>query len=117
MSRLAGVAIFAAAATVTSVFFIDFCNWIYACGCRSLWAGAAAHCNIHIAGAKHCPFCSIGTNGYAAVFLAIIVPQGFFSFRPARWAWYARFAAALGAFPLIGSAIALPLGWAKGYWN
>src|SRR5688572_2342628 len=109
--------IFLAAATVSAVFFIDFCNWIYSCGCRSLWAGAAAHCNIHTAGVKHCPFCSFGTPGYGASYLAVLAPQGFLSFRPARWAWYSRFAAAVGVFPLTAAAIALPLGWATGYWN
>ena len=39
-----------AAAAFTSVFFIDFCNLVYQCGCRSLWAGADAACNIHTHG-------------------------------------------------------------------
>lgn len=117
MSKLQGTAIFLVAASVTAVFFIDFCNWIYVCGCRSLWAGADAHCNIHQAGAKHCPFCSIGTFGAATVFFAIVVPQGILSFRPARWKWPVRLAAALAAFPAVGSVIALSLGEYLGYWN
>ena len=117
MSKLPGVLVFLAAATVTSVFFLDFCNWIYDCGCRSLWAGADAHCNIHQPDAKHCPLCSIGVGGFGTAFLAIIVPQGVLSFRPERWAWFKRLAAAIAAFPLAGAAIAVPLGWVMGYWE
>jgi hypothetical protein len=117
VSKLQSTAIFVAAASVTSLLFLDFCNWIFACGCRSLWAGADAHCNIHHVGAKHCPFCSIGNAGAGAVFIGILIPQAFFSFRPVRWAWHSRFLAALAAFPLAGSAIAFSLGWYMGYWN
>jgi hypothetical protein len=117
MSKIQGTAIFLVAASVTAVFFIDFCNWIYACGCRSLWAGADAHCNIHQPGARHCPFCAIGVAGGGAVFLAIVAPQAYLSFRPARWAWPFRLLAALAAFPVAGSGIAILLGWRMGYWN
>jgi hypothetical protein len=56
-------------------------------------------------------------DGFGAAFLGILVPQGVLSFRPARWTWFKRLAAATAAFPLVGLAIAIPLGWAMGYWK
>ena len=58
---------FAASFSVTCLFFINVCNWIFGCGCRSLWAGADAMCNVHLSASRHCPFCSRGVAGYAAI--------------------------------------------------
>ncbi len=110
-------AVLAVSVAVTSVFIIDFCNWIYECGCRSLWAGGSAHCNIHMAGTKHCPWCAIGTGGFATIFAAIAAVQGVVSFVPSRWPWPARLVAALAAFPAAGLVLALGVGWWKGYWD
>jgi hypothetical protein len=54
---------FAISFTLTSLFFINLCNLIFRCGCRSLWAGAAVACNIHAQQRHHCPWCSHGTGG------------------------------------------------------
>jgi hypothetical protein len=111
----AAVAVFAIA--VTSVFFIDLCDLIFRCGCDHLWAGADAHCNIHNAHGPHCPFCSFGWAGYGITFAGIAVPQAVLAFRPRRWNLKRRFAAAVAAFPVIGSAQAVALGLFTGYWN
>lgn len=111
------LAIFLCSAAFTLVFLINFCNLVYQCGCRSLWAGAADHCNIHTPGVKHCPWCSIGDAGFAGVTAAILLPQGILSFRPRRWHWTRRLAASLLAFPAAGLVVALAIGLATGYWS
>jgi hypothetical protein len=59
----------------TCLFFINVCDWIFDCGCRSLWAGADALCNVHVAGSRHCPICSRGIPGYAGIMAAVTAPQ------------------------------------------
>ena len=105
---------FAIAFTVTCVFFIDFCAFVFACGCRALWAGADATCNIHAASGHHCPWCSHGYAGYAVVMLLIAGPQLAVSLLP-RWHWALRTLAALALFPALGAVIAAAFGWNDGY--
>jgi hypothetical protein len=104
---------------LTSLFFIDLCNFIYRCGCTSLWAGADAHCNIHHqAGTKHCPWCSHGYAGYALFFGAIVAPQIWTALRWKRGPLAAaRLAVVLALFPIAGGAVALIAGWYDGYWQ
>lgn len=117
MSRQAqSLAITGVAATISCVFIINLCATIYQCGCTFAWAGGNDHCNIHIAGAKHCPWCSIGNGGFAAVLGSIVATQAFAAFK-LPIGWPARLVAALAAFPLIGTIEALIIGWAKGYWR
>lgn len=116
-SRLAAASVALFAIGMTSVFFIDLCNLIYNCGCDHLWAGFAAKCNIHDPNSRHCPWCSVGDTGATALYLGIVIPQAMLGFRPARWSWKRRLAAALAAFPLIGAAEGIALGMAMGYWN
>lgn len=66
---------FAVSFAVTCLFFINVCDWMFDCGCRSLWAGADALCNVHQAGVHHCPICSRGIVGYTAVMIAVSAPQ------------------------------------------
>ncbi|HBY59624.1 MAG TPA: hypothetical protein DEH78_07355 [Solibacterales bacterium] len=105
------------AALVSAVFFIDFCNFFYQCGCRSLWAGADAHCNVHQAHSHHCPFCVIGPVWQALTFFAIVGVQALPIYAPARWPWPVRLALALAAFPAAASVLGLAAGLATGYWN
>ena len=113
-----GLPIFAVSAAVTCLFLVDFCNAVYRCGCRSLWAGGAAHCNIHMAAGRHCPWCSIGTAGFfLAALFPILVAQWALSSHPRRWPWLLRLLAALLAFPLTGTLAALLTGWLTGYWT
>ena len=108
--------LFAISFAADCVFFINLCSWIFKCGCRSLWAGADAACNIHMAHMKHCPFCAHGWQGQAVVMGAIVAPQLFLSLR-SRWAWLVRMLAALAMFPLVEGLAALVLGTADGYWS
>ena len=110
-------AVFLISAAITCVFIINFCALIYRCGCHSFWAGAADECNIHSHESHHCPWCSIGTEGFAAVALAIVAVQAALSFGPHRWGIAARLLSSLIAFPIVGAAIAIALGWWQGYWN
>lgn len=107
----------ALASGVTTAFFIDFCNLIYRCGCRSLWNGAAAMCNVHSAGGKHCPWCSIGSSGAFAVWLCIVAVQVYFAIRPRPSTWVARISFALAAFPVVGGFLAIGIGVSLGYWT
>ncbi|MCS7023444.1 MAG: hypothetical protein NZV14_01485 [Bryobacteraceae bacterium] len=109
--------IFLLAATTTSVFFINFCNFVFDCGCTWLWAGAAEHCNIHHRAAKACPWCKLSFPGQLGVWLTMVVPQAWISFWPFQWSWFFRLAVALAAFPLAGSVTALFTGIWTGYWK
>jgi hypothetical protein len=116
-TRFGKASIFTAAAIVTSVFFINFCDFVYQCGCESLWSGAADHCNVHDPGARHCPWCSIGTAGSIGVWAIMVAAQAavVFLWRGLPWAPRALFA--LLAFPVTGAVLALVVGLAKGYWR
>jgi hypothetical protein len=114
--RLARTFIFITAAAVTSALFINFCDLVYRCGCESLWAGAAVHCNIHNPDSRHCPWCSIGNGGALAVWGTIVASQAAVTFAWPRIGWPMRAILALLAFPVIGGILALLVGLAKGYW-
>jgi hypothetical protein len=106
----------AAAAVVTSVLFLDFCNLMFACGCRSWWAGADAACNIHHANVPHCPLCVIGLAGSFAVWLAIVGTQSFVALR-AGGGWFLRVLVTFAVFPIIGGMVGVALGIVQGYWT
>jgi hypothetical protein len=109
--------IFAAAATVTSVFFINLCAAIFGCGCVSLWNGADAHCNIHLAGSRHCPWCIHGQVASAVPWALIVAAQAAISFWPRRIHAAVRLVSAVAAFPVVGAVIAVSYGLAVGYWH
>lgn len=109
-------AIAAASVTVTYVFLINLCGLVFQCGCQSIWAGAADHCNIHQAGVRHCPWCSHGQTGYYAVLALILIPQLVVCCGPGRWNWRLRLAVSLALFPVVGTLIGLVMGWWEGYW-
>jgi hypothetical protein len=120
MERAAGtltrISPFLISFAVTCAFFINFCSWIFQCGCRSLWAGADMACNIHAMHGRHCPWCSHGHAGEAMIMLGLCAPQlAVVMFT--RWSWMARTLAAIGMFPAAGSAIALIFGWIDSYWR
>lgn len=107
---------FALSFAVTCVFFINVCDWIFDCGCRSLWAGADAMCNVHIANTRHCPFCAHGVPGYAAVMAAVSAPQ----LAVSVWGpgpGPARTVLCLALFPTGMVAIGLLFGAYDGYWT
>ena len=113
--RLDKLTPFAISFTVTCLFFINLCAWMFSCGCHSLWAGADAMCNIHAAQGRHCPWCSHGTTGYFVAMAVMSAPQFVVSWI-APWGWTARTAAAVALFPLAGVLFALVSGWYDGYW-
>ncbi|HTS61686.1 MAG TPA: hypothetical protein VMH28_06655 [Candidatus Acidoferrales bacterium] len=115
--RWHNTAIFAAAATVTSVFFIDFCAAVFHCGCVSLWRGADAHCNIHAAGTHHCPWCAGGMAASLIPWALIVAVQAAIGFWPRAVHPGVRLASALCAFPLAGGIVAMLYGLATGYWQ
>ena len=100
---------------VTSTFFINLCAFIFRCGCRSLWAGADASCNVHVAASRHCPWCSHGVEGYALVMTLLCAPELAVSVLP-RWHWTARTAVAVALFPTVGAIMAGVFGWYENYW-
>lgn len=101
----------------TAVFSINFCAWIFGCGCRSLWAGASATCNIHMQNAKHCPWCIYGGQGFRVAFVLILAAQAAIMLLPERIGLKYRFALAVAAFPVVGAAVAAIYGWISHYWS
>ena len=116
-SRHARVGLAVLAAIVTTVFFLDFCNLMFACGCRSWWNGADADCNIHHPGPRHCPWCSLGFVGSSAVWFAIVGAQAFFALRASGSGWPMRVLLTFLPFPALGSLAAVAAGLAVGYWT
>jgi hypothetical protein len=51
-----------AVSVVIALSILSLCNLLFDCGCRPPWAGAASHCNIHVAGPPDCPFCAGGVR-------------------------------------------------------
>lgn len=117
MTRGARIGLFLAASIVTSVFFIDFCGFVYGCGCQSIWAGADSACNIHTHGVKHCPFCSIGLPGPVGVWALIVASQAGICFGVPGLGTVVRSIAAFAAFPVTGGILALVIGVFLGYWH
>ena len=106
---------FAISFAVTSAFFINLCALIFRCGCRSLWAGADASCNVHVAVSRHCPWCSHGVEGYTLVMTLLCAPQLAVSVLPC-WHWTVRTVVAVALFPAVGVIVAGVFGWYDHYW-
>jgi sugar/nucleoside kinase (ribokinase family) len=106
--------IFLCSAMLSAAFIINLCNLVYQCGCRSWWAGAETHCNIHQHAVPHCPFC-VNTTGAGIVFTCILAAQ----FLASRWrgSVWAASSLAIVAFPVVGATGMLVLGLLAGYWD
>lgn len=102
---------------ITSVLFINFCNLVYGCGCESLWAGAATHCNIHAKHGKHCPWCSHGEAGYGMIFSAVLLPEFGVAYLARRRRFWPQLGMTVASFPLSGGIVALIIGLMDGYWK
>ena len=114
---LSRIAAFAAAAGVTSAWFINACDWVYTCGCRSWWSGAATSCNIHVTQGPHCPWClDSGLGGYVT-FAFVLLAQGFLSFYPGKMTLRGRLFWAFASFPIGAGLWGLVFGWVHGYWR
>lgn len=115
------VLVFAAAATAAAVLFLDLCDLFYDCGCVSLWAGGAAHCNIQTPGPPDCPYCAHPRVAYGALFGTIAV-QGAVLFLPprkrgvgGRSGLLRRTVGAFLSIPVVVGAVAGVLGLLTGY--
>ena len=107
----------AVAFVLSSVFFINLCNLVYQCGCKSLWNGADEHCNVHARHGRHCPFCSHGNAGYGVIFSAILLPQFGVAYFSRRRSAVQQFGATVFSFPVFFGIVALTVGLLDGYWK
>lgn len=109
--------VYAAALGATLVFFINVCDLVFDCGCRSLWNGAAADCNIHREAPPHCPWCAHPLAGGGTAFLAAALAEWaivFGSMGGLGLLWRALLA--LAAFPLASGLAGWLAGLFFGYW-
>ena len=102
---------------LASIFFIDVCGWLYGCGCRSLWAGAAEACNIHHDAPPHCPWCVHPLAGGGIAYIAAIAVQAAVAYAPLRIAVPARLGLAVLAIPVTLGVVALVHGTWWEYWG
>ncbi len=112
---VARLAVLAAGAGLAWVFFIQFCDLMFGCGCEALWASGAAHCNIHNPEPPHCPWCSEGGRHGSWSFASILVAQAGIALWPGL-GLATRAVAVVVAFPAVGAVAALVAGWMTGYW-
>ena len=108
--------LFLGAAGASAVFFIDYCHLLFDCGCVSLWAGGAAHCNVQTPGPPDCPFCAHGDLSFGSL-LATLGAQGALLYWPGRLGTPVRGLLAFLAFPVLVGAVALASGLHLGYWD
>ena len=108
--------VFGFAALLSGAFLIDFCGWIYGCGCQSVWKVGALYCNIHT-GPKHCPWCTHGGVGFAVTGILVFGTQAWIAFRAAGPSLLVRLGMCIAAFPLVGGLVAYLVGSAQGYWT
>lgn len=101
---------------ISYIFFIHLCDLLFDCGCRALWAGAAAHCNIHAVSPPHCPWC-VRSSLYGWLSLGLIATaQISLAFWPGPLG-VGRIAAVFLAFPTVGMVAGLLTGLVTGYWS
>ncbi|NKB89490.1 MAG: hypothetical protein GKS06_14835 [Acidobacteria bacterium] len=96
----------------TGVFFVNICDLVFDCGCASLWAGGAEHCNIHHAEGPRCPWCANPFTAGAGAFVSVAVAQVWLAVGPLAVGLAARVALTVAALPAVGVAI----GWLQGSW-
>ena len=113
---LARVACLAFALGITNVFFIQYCDLLFDCGCRALWAGRAEYCNIHNAAPPHCPWCLDGGSYGRWTHVSIVVASVGLAFWPGRFG-AVRAVSVFLAFPVVGALGGLLAGLATGYWQ
>jgi hypothetical protein len=106
-----------AAIAISSVFFIDVCGLVFRCGCRSLWSGAAAACNIHHAAGPHCPWCAQPLAAGAVAFFAVAGVQALVLLGRGRGGLAPRLAIALLSFPVTAALIGAVQGFLWDYWG
>ena len=106
----------AVALGVTYVFFIQYCDLIFSCGCQALWAGASSSCNIHAPAPPHCPWClHHGSYGWWSL-SGICTAQAGIALWPGAFG-LARGISVFLAFPVLGGVFGVAAGLATGYWG
>lgn len=111
---------FVISVAITGVFLVNFCDLVFQCGCRSLWNGADAHCNVHDPASRDCPWCAHRPWGDVVPLGAIIGAQAGLCFSrrgPFSGSFVHRLTLSLMMFPLVGGVVALGFGLATGYWS
>jgi hypothetical protein len=83
-------------ATLTGLLTYPLCGALFRCGCVSVWAGAADHCNVHAATGPRCPWCENSTLGAMGFGLMLAAQAG---------AW--QLARRSGARPLASALVAV----------
>ena len=92
---------------ITSAFFIDFCNLVYRCGCKSLWNGARRSLQHSLKWDPSLPLVLVSADGGASgIWLMIVVLCSVFSlFGCNNCAWIPHILVTLSAFPIVGGAV------------
>lgn len=111
------IAIALAAATITSVFFLNYCNAVFQCGCQGVWAQLDAHCNIHNPSGRHCPVCTLPIAGQVGIWAMMVIPQVLLAFAKNSWSTGKRLVLSVSAFPVLGLVPMVGLGLLMGYWS
>lgn len=111
------LAVLLVGAALSGLFLIDLCNVVFDCGCRSLWAGAAAACNVHAAEGPRCPWCAAGWWGLGLPLAAVVTAQTALLLWPGQASLLARTLLAAAAFPAVGTTVAVLWGMVTGYWH
>ena len=96
---------------------MNVCALLFQCGCRSWFTGAAAHCNIHQAGVKHCPWCTLDPSIFWSLFIGFILCELAAVLATRHRPWWWQLMAALGAYLLAATLSAAVLGVFQHYWN
>jgi len=110
-------AVFAACAATAYATLLNVCALLFQCGCQSWWSGAATHCNIHQAHARHCPWCTLAPDYFWTLFAAFLAAQAVAIVVARRRPLWQQCLSGLGAY--LGAALlsALVLGLSQHYWN
>ena len=109
--------LFLGAVALSSALYLNFCDWIYDCGCQAWWSGGVTECNIHDASTHDCPWCSHGFVGGYLPLALVLVGHAAGAFLRYPGGWLTRILVTLLAFPVIGGLTGLAYGLVDGYWS
>jgi hypothetical protein len=106
----------AVGATLLVAVVLNLCDWIFRCGCHSWWTGAAAHCNIHMAHHRHCPWCTLPGNTFWMILGLIAAAQVWGGIKAAGPTTQSLLASLVIGFTLT-MFFGLAAGMFSGYWR